>query len=352
MRTSRHLKPLPAADADRRQVHRVRLLRGRSARRTGLRCRRGSASSAGARSRASSRWHGHRRPGVRDASALRLPRDRHLRWLRTLRHRVPGRHRDRHSDQGAARTPRRARSRGASRTLSPTTTRLRPPAVRFGLAVANALHGLVGTRVMQASLDELRKLSGGRTAQVVAGTGAGRALHAGAARTAAGRWRRCRRLFSQLRRAQHGRAARRRRASMRCRSRPSDCSRKAGFDVVYPRRLGRAVLRAAVREQGPRDSGRPQVGRARSGVARRERRRPLADRVRHEPLRLSDEALPRVDGSRSRTASSSSTTRCCRASTIERKRDLRRHPSGMQRAQDGHRRQASSASRDAAARTW
>ena len=34
-------------------------------------------------------------------------------------------------------------------------------AVRFGLAGANALHGLVGTRVMQASLDKLRKLSGG-----------------------------------------------------------------------------------------------------------------------------------------------------------------------------------------------
>ena len=63
------------------------------------------------------------------------------------------------------------------------------------------------------------------------------------------------------------------------------------------RRLsGRArgpVLRAAVREQGARRGGRPQVGGARGARLREASdERPLADRVRHQPVRVPDAARP------------------------------------------------------------
>ena len=261
-----------------------------SVRRTGLRCRRGSASSGGGRSHASKPME--RTPPRRpQCSALRLPRDRHLRWLRTMRHRLSGRHRDRHSDQGAARTPGKpARTAHRGPCRRPLRGYDRGGAIRIGrgerAARARWHAGDAGvTRQVAQAL-------GWGTAQVVACTGAGRALHAGAARTAAGRWRRCRRLFSQLRRAQHRRAARlpaRRFVAGGGRA----TVREGRFRRGLPAGAGRAVLRAAVREQGPRTDGRPQVGRAGSGVARREQRRAPADRVRHEPLRLSDEALPR-----------------------------------------------------------
>ena len=65
--------------------------------------------------------------------------------------------------------------------------------------------------------------------------------------------------------------------------------RKAGFDVVYPNALDGPVLRPAVREQGARRGGRPEVGGAGARVARGQRRRPLADRVRHQSVRVPDE---------------------------------------------------------------
>ena len=103
---------------------------------------------------------------------------------------------------------------------------------------------------------------------------------------------------------------------------------------------GRALLRPAVREQGPVRRGRSQVGGARSGAARRvsENGR-LADRVRHEPVRLPDEALSRGPA---RGAGQHRVHPRSRAAARRRRADARagRDPSGVQRAQDGHRRQA------------
>ncbi|MFN9901481.1 MAG: hypothetical protein ACK55Z_22400, partial [bacterium] len=54
----------------------------------------------------------------------------------------------------------------------------------------------------------------------------------------------------------------------------------------------RAVLRAAVREQGPGRVGRRQERRTGGRTCRGERRRAAADRLRHQPLRLPDEEVP------------------------------------------------------------
>ncbi len=198
---------------------------------------------------------------------------------------------------------------------------------------------------MKGSLDGLRKLSRRRACR-----SGRRRWRAGPVHSAPRRrpHRTCRahRLLPELRRAQHGRAARPTTASRRCRRSPSGCSPRPGFDVVYPRRPRRALLRPAVREQGPRRDA-PNRKSAELEAALREASEGgrLADRVRHQPLRVPDEALPRRPAARCRTASSSSTTRCCRASTIAPQADARRDPSGVQRAQDGHRRQACCASR-------
>ena len=178
---------------------------------------------------------------------------------------------------------------------------------------------------MKGALDGLRKASGGAAAQVVAGAAAAGALQAAA-------------------------AARRRRDAERIVYFPSCAARnmgaQRGHDGVDPlpgdgraavrqgglrRRLsgapGRAVLRPAVREQGADGGRRPQVGRARSGAARGERRRAPADRVRHEPLRLPHEALP------GRAAAGAGQHRvrarhaCCRAWRWSRARPARRRAS-------------------------
>ena len=87
----------------------------RSARRARSRCRRASASPAGARSRACERLPDD---GAATIAALRELYDYHgidtCAGLRPLRDGVPGRHRDRHADQGAARAARGA-DRGARR---------------------------------------------------------------------------------------------------------------------------------------------------------------------------------------------------------------------------------------------
>ena len=159
--------------------------------------------------------------------------------------------------------------------------------VRAGLAAADLLHGLVGTRLMQRSLDGMRGLSGGADAQVVARVAAPGQFQARAA--AATRRARTRRLLSQLRRPHHGGATRRRRSE----ALPVAAERLFAQSRIR-RRLSRrargSVLRPAVREQGALRARPMQVGGARGRVARRQRRRALADRVRHESMHLPDAA--------------------------------------------------------------
>ena len=204
---------------------------------------------------------------------------------------------------------------------------------------------------MQASLDRLRKLSGGRTAQVVACAAAGR-------RTSRRRGAHRRRAMAASASSIFPSCAARNMGAQRgdddVDALPVAAERlfaKAGFDVVYPRGAGRAVLRPAVREQGPRDAADRKSAELEAALRDASDERAPAHRVRHEPVRLSDEALPRWTtrgpgqhrvhprhGAAARRRSSASAT-------------SGRHPSGMQRAQDGHRRQARRASRSAAART-
>ncbi len=189
---------------------------------------------------------------------------------------------------------------------------------------------------MRSALDGARRLSGGRLPKWSPALPRA-ARFRPSARQRAPEARRARRLFSELCGPYHGRAARRRRRSV-----------AAGRRAAVPqgrlrRRLsggaGGPVLRPAVREQGPRGGGRSQIGGARSGAARRQREWPLADRVRHEPVRLPDEAVLRRAASRARQhrvhPRRGAAARDARAGPR-----AGRHPSGMQRAQDGHRRQA------------
>ena len=61
-----------------------------------------------------------------DARAVRLPRDRHLRRVRTVRDRLSGRDRDGPADQGAARTARGRRRTARSRMSPPSISALSP----------------------------------------------------------------------------------------------------------------------------------------------------------------------------------------------------------------------------------
>ncbi len=162
--------------------------------------------------------------------------------------------------------------------------------VRVGLAAANALHGLVGTGVMKASLDGMRAFSGGRLPK----------------------WSPAlpRAVNFRPRRGGHSRSSERVVYFPSCAARNMGAQRgdeeiealpvvaerlfaKAGFEVVYPERLGRVVLRPAVREQGALRGGRSQVGGTRGRLARRQRKRTASHCVRHESVHLPDEAIPR-----------------------------------------------------------
>ena len=134
----------------------------------------------------------------------------------------------------------------------------------------------------------------------------------------------------------------------RCRRSPSGCSARPASTSSIRSACG-ALLRPAVREQGLRGGGRSQVGGARSGAARRQREWALADRVRHEPVRLPDAAVLRRAASRARQhrvhPRRGAAARDARAGPR-----AGRHPSGMQRAQDGHASTSSPRSRADAAR--
>ena len=142
----KNLKPLPAVRRARRQVHRVRLLRAE------VPVARPDAVAAPAhrrlaRDRARSSAGGHEPQRAATARALRLPRHRHLRRLRPVRHRLPGRHRDRPADQGAARPARGTGRRGASPTSVARPLRRRDRRrARRAWAPPTSLHGVARHR--------------------------------------------------------------------------------------------------------------------------------------------------------------------------------------------------------------
>ena len=83
--------------------------------------------------------------------------------------------------------------------------------VRAGLTMADLLHGMVGPRVMQGSLDAMRRLSGGRVPKW--SPAMPRAAHFKPPEPGRRAGSRADRLFSELRRSHDGRAARRRHRS-------------------------------------------------------------------------------------------------------------------------------------------
>ncbi len=275
----KNLKPLPGRRSDRRQVHGMRLLRA-------------DVPVAGddlyaapphrrlARDLPSAR-RGRRGRRGGDERVLRLPGARNLRHLRAVRDRLPGRHRDRHPDQedsrraeGAARPPHRRADR---RQLRAGARRYPPgPAARRS-GRQGARRGDAGKRLARSASPERRP-----GAQLDAGDADG-----GLVPTVGRRRRRSagsgRRLSAELRRAHHGPGARR-----------SGAAVVAGEDrgAVAQGRLARGlseeperlVLRPTVRKQGPRRNREREGERGRRGAARGERGRPVADRLRHQPV--------------------------------------------------------------------
>ena len=192
-------------------------------------------------------------------------------------------------------------------------------------------------RRCRARLDGLRKRVGRTLAQVVAGARAPGALRAAAAprRTAPS-------ASSTSRAAPRATWA-------RSAATTAEMLPERGRAAVPARRFRRRLsgrrstaCAAGSRSRARGSSRRPtEVGRARSRAARRERGRPLADRVRHQPLRVPDEeAAGGIGCAIQDSIEFIHDTRAAarRRSTPE--RGAGRRPSGVQRAQDGQRRQA------------
>ena len=238
----------------------------RSARRPDSRCRRASASRAGARSRGATRPERGRR---RTARALRLRGHRHLRGVRAVRDGVPGRHRDRQADQGAARDEHVGSARAArrcNRGEATSASRRAPFAPGCTLPM----------RCTPRSARVRCRRSPARCAPAV-----GRpysAVDAGDAARSALRSRRRQAAVASA--SSTSRAARRARWARRAATTVQESLptvtervlRRAGLDVVLSARPRRAVLRPAVRQQGSRGERDEQGRRARVGAARRERR--------------------------------------------------------------------------------
>ena len=108
---------------------------------------------------------------ARAQGALRLPRHRHLRRLRPVRHGVPGRHRDRAADQGPARAPGRSAGEAGRRdggaALRGGDDRRAPRA----WAPPTCCTASSARRSMKDTLDGLRKAVGRTPAEMVAGAG-------------------------------------------------------------------------------------------------------------------------------------------------------------------------------------
>ena len=170
----------PEAAARRRraggQVHRVRLLRAE------VPVARADAVATPAHRRLArdrpARRRRHRAAARgRIEDALRLPRHRDLRRLRPVRHRLPGGHRDRPADQGAARTPRRPGGEEGGRRRRPALRRAdHRRAPRPGRRRPGARH----RRHRRHEGHARRPAQGQRRAlaEVVAGAGAAGALRA------------------------------------------------------------------------------------------------------------------------------------------------------------------------------
>ena len=268
---------------DRRQMHRMRVLRAEVP----------VARAHAVASAAHRRLAGDRRASVparmpRDVAAMRALYDyrhRHLRRLRTVRHRCPV-----GIETGLLIKALRGRRAGpfAQRVAgaSPVIMERRPPAFARDLPAADLLHGLVGTRVMQRSLDGMRRH---RAAGCPSGRPRCRVPSISAARKAAARRRRgAHRLFPELCRAQHGSATRRRRGTVPVAA--ERLFRKAGFDVIYPEALAELCCGQPFESKGDGGSRR-EVGGTEARAARGQRQRAMADRVRHESMRVSNAAL-------------------------------------------------------------
>ena len=167
--------------------------------------------------------------------------------------------------------------------------------------------------------------------QVVARIAPRRQLQAPVAAARDGHRARC--VLSELCRPHHGSATRRRHGTR---------SRR-GRAVVPQSRIRRrlsegargALLRPAVREQGPGGGSRPEVGGTGARVARGQRQRAMADRFRHQSMHVSDATLLR------RTSRGPGQHRVHPRYGAATSRDRAwaragRRASGLQRAQDGH----------------
>ena len=284
----KHLKPLPACDADRRQVHRVRFLRGQ------VPVARPHAVAAAADRRLARDCAPRARPRGRAAVAdaappLRLSRDRYLCRVRIVRDGVPGRHRNRHSHQGAAR-PAGGSSRASRR-------RCRGRQLRRG--DRRRAHGTWRRRrVARAHRHARDEEFTGRPAQafrrcapqMVADTGAPRAFQA---RRAAPRHRpapNASSIFPVAPRETWVRSAGTTRRHVA--ETAERLFAKAGFTAVYPENLaelccGQPFESKGLHETADRKSA--ELERA----ARGKRGRQAADRVRHQSVRVPDEALSR-----------------------------------------------------------
>ena len=195
-------------------------------------------------------------------AALRLPRHRHLRRLRPVRHGLPGGHRDRPADQGAARAraPVRWRRKVAARRRAALRRRHRRRAARPGRRRPAARRG----RHRRDEGRARRPAQGVRraAAEVVAGAGAAGALRAAAQRHAAPAPS-ASSISPAAPRATWARSAATT-AATRCRRVAERLFRKAGFDVVYPRRLAGLCCGQPFESKGLHGRGRREVGRARS----------------------------------------------------------------------------------------
>ncbi len=219
--------------------------------------------------------------------------------------------------------------------------------MRVGLRGADLLHGLLGTRTMQGTLDGLRRASGGalpkwspampRPVHFVPRTRIGAADGADAdPRERIVYFPSCAARNMGAQRGHDGvePLPDRRRAPVR----------ESGLRRGVPGRPRRALLRPALREQGPLRRRRRHVDEAGSRTRRGERRRPAADRVRHEPLRLPDATLPCREARRIRQHRVRARPRAAAPRAAAARGD-RRDPPRVQCAQDGHRRQARGAGR-------
>jgi D-lactate dehydrogenase len=295
----KNLKPLPRMRSARRQMHRVRVLRAE------VPVAQADAVAAPENRRLArdrpSRARRRRCGGARDdAHALRIPRHRHLRRVRAVRDRVPGRHRERACSRRRCAAGVRA-GRAAACRLRRRAFRRRHARVRAGLAFGRRAQRML-VPIECARRSTVRAASGGRCPS--------------------GR-RRCRARADTLLRGAvppqrtlvyFPSCATRTMGAQRgddeddaLPQSPSGCSPRPAYRRL-PERLDELCCGQPFESKGLFDAADRKSAELESAL----RAPPTAvasDRVRHESLRVPDEALTSPAGSPCRTASSSSTTR-------------------------------------------